>query len=145
MIDLCNSSNPENGIRFSENYLKLMQHLREFSFKNIYYHKRLSYFHDYAELIIRSIFRALKSFYSREKTLDHLNEYQLIYPLLVKEFTRWIIKYSHIQGFSRPADFQNKIIYDLNNEKDYLMSIVDFISGMTDNFAIKIFKELTSF
>lgn len=145
MIDLCSSSNPQEGIRFSSEYLELMKHLKQFSYKNVYYHQRLSYFQDYAELIIRSIFKALKSLYKKEKTLMVLEDYQLIYPQLVKEFKKWIIKYSTIEGFPRPMNYQNDIVYDLGEEKDYMLCIIDFISGMTDHFAIKIFKELTRF
>ena len=145
MIDLCDSSDPEEGIRISSDSLKLMKHLREFSYKNIYHHERLSYFQEYAELIIRSIYKALKGFYEKENTLANLKRYQHIYPLLIKEFTRWIIKYSSLEGMSRPREYKNSLVYDIKDEKDYRRSIIDFISGMTDNFAIKLFKELTTF
>jgi dGTPase len=36
-------------------------------------------------------------------------------------------------------------VYDIENEVDYKRAIVDYISGMTDSFAIKVFHELTSF
>ena len=39
----------------------------------------------------------------------------------------------------------NKIIYDINNEMDYKQAIIDYISGMSDNYAIKIYKELIEF
>ncbi len=145
MIDLCRCSNPEEGIRFSNEYLELMKHLKQFSYKNIYYHQRLSYFRDYAELILQSIFKALKGFYHKKKMLTTIDDYQLIYPSLVKEFKKWIVKHSFIEGYPRPNKYQNNIIYDLGEEKDYLLCIIDFISGMTDHFAIKIFKELTRF
>ena len=145
MINLCSSSNPEEGIRFSSEYLELMKHLKAFSYKNVYYHERLSYFQDYAELILRSVYKALKSFYQKDKTLSMLEGYQFIYPQLVKEFKKWVIKYSIIEGSPRPNNFQNDIVYDLGKEKDYLLCIIDFISGMTDQFAIKIFRELTRF
>jgi len=33
----------------------------------------------------------------------------------------------------------------MKNYMNYLQAIIDFISGMTDSFAVKVFNELTSF
>ena len=39
----------------------------------------------------------------------------------------------------------NKQIYDISEETDYKNAIIDFISGMSDNFAINVYNELISF
>ena len=39
----------------------------------------------------------------------------------------------------------NKIVYNLKEQVEYQKAIIDFISGMSDNFAIAIFNEIISF
>ena len=34
---------------------------------------------------------------------------------------------------------------DINNEMDYKQAIIDYISSMTDKFAIKVYEELITF
>ena len=47
IINLCQMSNPDNGIRFSDEYLKLINAIKDFNYKNIYLHPRLNYFLSY--------------------------------------------------------------------------------------------------
>ena len=61
-------------------------------------------------------------------------------------FTDWLIKYSNIDDKAHKLrKYRNVVIYDINNEMDYKQAIIDYISGMSDNYAIKIYKELTEF
>jgi dGTPase len=46
---------------------------------------------------------------------------------------------------NRNRKLRSEPIYDLTNQKEYHRAILDFIAGMTDNFAIKCFTELISF
>ena len=41
--------------------------------------------------------------------------------------------------------FKNKILYNIENKKDYSRAIVEYISGMTDKFAIDIYNEIIGF
>lgn len=42
--------------------------------------------------------------------------------------------------------YQNKIIYDFTkDEKAIIRCIIDYLSGMSDEYIIKIFNELISF
>jgi len=45
----------------------------------------------------------------------------------------------------RDPMYMNRVIYSLDKKDDYIMAIIDYISSMTDHFAIKIFNELTTF
>lgn len=147
IIDICNTSDPNDGIRLSPNYFELMKRLRDFSTKHIYKHKRLEIYKQYAKLIIESIYSVLKEAYRGEDTINELNlRYSEIYPLLTKYFVEWLKKYSkNIRGYEREGKYKNDIIYDMKNYMNYLQAIIDFISGMTDSFAVKVFNELTSF
>jgi dGTPase len=146
IIDLCKNSSPQNGIMLSEESLRVMNALKIFNYKNIYLHPRLDVFRDYARLIIRSLYSTLKKFYSKENTLEVLKKYIETYPVLAATFYEWLLKY----GVPNERDsvhnrYDNRILYDLRNEKDYLKAVIDFISGMTDVFAIRVFTETTRF
>jgi len=146
IMDLCRSSNPEKGIMFSKKYLDLINLVKEFNYKNIYFHKRLANYVKYSELILNSIFDALNDFYCGGKTMAVIADNAKIYPQLTKSFYEWLIKYSNVEPVLRKENkFENKILYDLKNKKDYIRASVDFISCMTDYFAITIFNELTNF
>ncbi|NLT95815.1 MAG: HD domain-containing protein [Clostridia bacterium] len=146
IVDLCNNSSPENGIRFSESYLNFIKALKDFSKKNIYGHPRLAIYKNYAELIIYSIFKTLKDLYKGESTLEEIEKYVDSYPLLLRTFKDWIYKYySPTKTFSRPEKYKNEELYSFESKESYIQSIIDFISGMTDGYAIRIFNELTTF
>lgn len=149
ILDICNSSSPEHGIRFSQNHFTLMEELRAFSEENIYAHERLSIFKSYAKLIIESIYKTLEGAYKKENTLKELEgKYLGVFHLLTKHFIEWLQKYAYNHThseFKRNKKYKNLLLYDMTDEKDYIQSIIDFISGMTDSFAIKVFNELTTF
>ena len=40
---------------------------------------------------------------------------------------------------------KNKIIFDINKKEDYIQSIIYYITGMTDKFAIDMYNEIIHF
>jgi len=148
IIDLCHHSSLGDGILFSKETLKFMMAVKEFNYENIYKHPRLNNFKRYSELLIESIFSTLEMLYKGQATIAELQRYikEQTYPVLAGTFCEWLQKYS--KGQNRRAlitKYENDEIYDLNDKKDYLRATIDFISGMTDSFAIKIFNEITMF
>jgi dGTPase len=68
------------------------------------------------------------------------------YPLLNENFSRWLVKYSNFAERKRKElKFQNRLVYDIENKNNYHQAIIDFIAAMTDNFALRVFSELTRF
>jgi dGTPase len=146
IIDLCQTSDPDSGIRFSKEYYEFLLALRRFSNKAIYLHPRLDDFKAYAKLIISTIFKFLLDLYDGKKTVQKLDRLRRAYPLVSECFYDWVVKYSDADIKKRKMRrYQNRIIYNIESRNQYIQSVLDFISGMTDNFAIKIFDELTSF
>lgn len=146
IINLCQESAPNKGLCFSKDFYDLITLTKKFNYENIYAHKRLDNFKKYVQLVIRCIFDTLQGLYNGENTINKLGIFKDIYPLLIKTFTEWLIKYANTGSKERRnLRLENKIIYNLENENDYTRAIINYISGMTDNFAIKVFQELTSF
>ncbi len=142
--DLCKNSNPDIGLSFSKEYYEIMKLIKDFNYKNIYNHKRLTAFHSYADLIIETILKTLCEYFDYSNTINNLQKDEIFYPVLCSTFKEWLIKYSDFatEEDRRNKKFVNKVIYDINNENDYKVAVIDFISGMTDSFAIKMFNEI---
>lgn len=146
-IDLCKNSNPDIGMCFSKEYFEIMKMIKDFNYQNIYNHKRLTTFHDYARLIIETITKTLLSYFDGRNSIYKIKKDETFYPLLCSTFSDWLIKYSNVATENERLNkkFLNKTIYNIENKKDYDTAVIDFISGMTDSFAIKMFNEIIAF
>jgi dGTPase len=147
IINLCKMSSPEAGIVFSEKYLKLINSVKAFNYKHIYKNKRLKYFGELASLVINSIYNVLAEMFAVKKQLKkNLDQAEIIYPSLVGAFKYWLTKYSDFDlELRKNSKFQNKLVYKMGVAADYKLAIIHYISSMTDQFAIKMFGELTRF
>ena len=146
IVDLCQNSSPKKGISFSANYLDLINTLKKFNYEYIYKHERLTNYKRYAELVIESIYQTLLNCYRGQDTLRALDRYRDVYPVLIQTFKDWLLKHSDVgRNDKKNSRYHNQVLYWLNNRTDYAQAIVDYISGMTDNFAIRIFNEITTF
>ncbi len=146
-IDLCKNSNPDIGLSFSREYFEIMNLIKDFNYQNIYNHKRLTTFHAYAKLILQTIADTLFSYYDGENSVYKIKCDEIFYPLLCSTFSDWLLKYSNTISSEEKKNkkFLNQTIYDINSQKDYNIAVIDFISGMTDSFAIKMFNEIITF
>lgn len=143
IIDLCENSTIKSGICLSQKNLDLMNALKKFNYESIYNHWKIENYKKFAELVISSIYEMLRKFYKKESTCNEIKKYTEVYPILCGVFLEWLKKYSYSD--KREIFYKNKVLYDLNREKDYVKAIVDFIAGMTDSFAIKLFNEIIMF
>jgi len=145
IIDLCKSSHPDTGICFSEKYLELINNVKKFNYQNIYNHKRLRSYEKYAKLVIESIFETLSDLYDGPDTYVGLRNAGHSFPLLSTAFSQWLAKYDMNPASANAEKYGNIKLYDLHKPLDYTLAISDFVASMTDNFAIEIFNELSSF
>lgn len=144
--DLCRNSSPENGLKFSKKTLELINNVYSFSKDKIYNNERLNIYKEFIKNIIYSIFNSLMEFYKGSKTINSINLKKRIYPKLLTEFYNWLEKYSVINGkLIREQKYKNKILYDIENKNTYTQAVIDYIAGMSDNFALTVFDELTTF
>ncbi|MBE6827205.1 MAG: HD domain-containing protein [Ruminococcaceae bacterium] len=151
IIDTCANSSIEKGICLSDRYADYLKQIKDFNYEYIYNNPRLSYFGEYAALVINSVFRALESAYSGRGTFAELEKMKSFYPSLAGDFADWLNKY--IEPDAVPEKYREnaercknrKIYSDLSDKKDYIRAVIDYISGMTDGYAIKVYNELISF
>lgn len=146
ITNLCKNSNPDIGLTFSSEYYDMMKKIKKFNYKKIYSNHRFEPFMNYATLVINSLFDFLNEYYDGRNTLTKLAKYQKFYPTLSLDFSDWLIKYSNIdERLHKLRKYRNIIIYDINDVMDYKQAIIDYISGMTDSYAIKAYNELIEF
>ncbi len=146
IINICANSNLEHGITFSKEYYEMMNEIKKFNYQKIYLNKRFKPFMRYAKLVLEGIFDFLLDNYASFNTIYKLKKYQKFYPTLTNDFTDWLIKYSNIDDkLHSIRKYRNKIIYDIQNQQDYKQAILDYISGMSDSYAIKAYSELIEF
>ncbi len=155
IIDICQNSTPDKGICLSEEKLQLFNEIKNYNYKTIYKSSKFNTYKSYVELMLNSIFKKLYDAYEQDRTITKLIEmYGKTYPKLTKTFCLWLGKYCVVKMSQQLTDEWRTQLGSLANEKIYgglcnrdiyTQAIVDYISGMTDAFAIMIFNELLSF
>lgn len=154
IVDMCEQSSPEKGLCFSEEYFKFILELKKFNFSRIYSHWRLKEFSIYAENVIKTIYRTLQRaqiYVQKGRTAQALKNY----PKLCSTFEDWLIRYTAYRPYiSEKHDFINKkailryntqIVFDVNDNESYTKCVIEYISGMTDQFAIQVYEEIIEF
>ena len=146
IVDLCQQSSPEAGLVFSPAHFKFMNKLKSFNYANIYRHWRLLEFQNYATVVIHTIYRLLSQtmpYVPSQKVGFCLKQY----PLLSATFEDWLVKYTSYNLEKRANIKFDSIqpVFDLSQPDSFNKCIIEFISGMTDQFAITIHEEIISF
>lgn len=154
IIDICENSSPEKGICLSEKYYKQLNEIKEFNYKYIYNHERLSAFKAYSKIVIKNIFNKLLRAYAGEFTWEKLRTLENESLTLVESFSKWLSRYcdteivpeneKSLKELALKCE-NNKIYGRLENKEVYVQAILDYLAGMTDRFAIKIFNEFLAY
>ena len=150
--DICENSSPERGICLSEKFSRQLDEIKEFNIRYIYRNKRFMPYQDYSELVIRQIFESLYDLYDAEKIWENLQKEKAYRPDTMESFEGWLAEYcekdfvpeGNLKARAN-ASINRKIYGRLETEEQYVRAIIDYISGMTDRFAIKVFNELLKY
>lgn len=150
--DICANSSPREGIRLSDEALKKLNAIKAFNTKNIYANPRFKPYQDYAALVLGSLFNVLMSLYVPEYAVNNVVGAQKRYPLLCSSFSGWLAKLCSPEILPEgqlkelSARCKNVKVYaDLSDERTYAQAAIDFLAGMTDKFAVKVYGELLTF
>ena len=142
--DLCENSTLEDGLKFSDEAYEIMDKIKQFNYKKIYNNEKIQPTTRYFKVLMNEIFYTLKKEYAGMNTIDNIYKLKRYYPELSDGFSGWLEKYTNSDK-KDTEKYDNKIVYDLNNEKDYYRAIIDYIAGMTDQYVVRIYGELISF
>ena len=92
------------------------------------------------------------SFYQGKYTWTALEENEHFTPTLVNSFQKWLARYCSVEIVPNgelktlALSCENRKIYqELETREIYTQAIIDYISGITDRFAITLFNELLEY
>lgn len=151
IYDVCRNSTPEKGICLSDAFAQQLRDIKEFNYKYIYRNKRLEPFAQYAHVVLEQLFLTLLDAYDGPNTINVLRDRAKIYPEFMGAFSDWLSKFitpdpDLFDITEKTVKCQNRKIYGtLETEEIYKGAILDYISGMSDNYAIKVFNELITY
>ena len=146
VLNLCTNSSIENGLCFSEDCFQVLKLVKQFNYKYICNHPRIQKFKKYATLIIETLFEQLGVNMTPDSVRDIIPREKILYPKLYTTFEGWLIKYSDYNLKEKEnRNCKNKLIYHLDDEIEYKNCVLDFLSGMSDTFAIDTFNEVITF
>lgn len=144
VCDLCQNSSFEKGLCFSKKAYDLMNKIKEFNYKHIYFSRRTITSIKYFELVINEIYNILFECFDNKNTLKNLKELEKFYPKLIDGFYHYLENYCNFSNRNE-LKLKNKLVFDLSIKEDFSRAIISYISGMTDNFAIEMYNELIRF
>ena len=142
--DLCDNSTIEEGLKFSPEAYEVMEKIRKFNYQKIYLNEKIQPTIRFFKVLMNELFYTLKKEYNGMNTIKNIKKMKRYYPELSERFANWLEKYCNTEDKDEKS-FANKVIYDLNNEKDYYRAVIDYIAGMTDQYVVRIYNELISF
>ena len=152
IYDVCRNSSPDTGVRLSEEFSQQLNEIKQFNTDHIYRNKRLVPFTEYARVVITQLFEVLLDAYRGEETIAELRKRAEVYPELMNAFADWLSKFCEPQlnlfenVNEHTVQCMNRKIYGtLETEQIYIQAILDYISGMSDNYCIKVFNELITY
>lgn len=147
ILDLGENSNPHDGIRFSDEAFEVLTQIQAFNYKNIYHHRRLNGYKDYGELIIHRVYDALIELYNDGRMFEKRHYFDKQFPTLTTNFLEWIGDYwDKTDRESETCVLKNKVVYHVEDQpRDFYKAVIDYISGMTDQFIERIYQELIRF
>ena len=136
--DIIQNSSLVKGIGFSEPVSRIMDAVKDYNTKNIYYRNDVrTVSKEKCEKVLNTIFNFYSSMYRGSQTIDMLPANDRY----INNFRDWLVAYSDTKY--RTPHQKNEIIYHLENPKDYLQAVVDYMSGMTDKFALSTYNHIT--
>ena len=142
IYDLCKNSSPANGLCFSNSSLEIMNKIKDFNYKYIYFNDILKPSDNYFEVVIYQIYNTLKNLYNGNDTYSVFDKYKRFYPNLLSSFSDWLNNFSTLSDRNK---LKNKILFDMSIPENYYFAIICYISGMTDKFAIDTYNEIIGF
>lgn len=134
--DIVKNSSPLRGIGLSQGVAEVMDSIKKYNMEHIYVRDDVRLIsQSQTNNILATVFKYYDSLYKGSNTIQ---------SLAVKKdfqnacFRDWLVKYTD-SPFKNPSD-KNETVYDLRDRTNYRQAIIDYISGMTDSFAIKTYN-----
>ena len=144
VCDLCKNSSPDNGLCFSDDAFNLLNKVKNFNYKHIYFSNKIRNSVPYFELVINKIYDILYECFDEKSTLQNLYNLKFSYPKLINGFYNFMENYCSFADRTK-LKLSNTIVFDISKKDDFCKALLSYISGMTDNFAIDTYNKIIGF
>lgn len=126
---LCNESSIDKGLCYPAKIAEHIKRVKTFCIEKIYNNWRLLAFKDYAWVVLKTLYDVL---------INRYKSGELRYcPTLSQNFGEWLSRYeSQKSAFERPA---------LDEKDSYKKCVIEYISGLSDMYALRLYNEVISF
>lgn len=150
IISVCENSTPEKGILLSDKYNEMLCDIKRFNYEHIILSKRFDAYKTYVSTVIRAVYETLIGAYKGADTIPELLKMQSCYPTLITDFTDLLYRNVSPEILGGKSGelrrYRNEKIYGrLESRERYVQAIIDYISGMTDRYAVGVYNELLRF
>ena len=154
--DIIDNSSPDCGIRLSSTALQQLNDLKQFNYEHIYHNEKFDAYNRYCELVISEIYRYLMNAYKGDDTVASLIKNAALgrnTDSLYSGFIAWAIQYCNPKRLNSQVKDQyplekycnEKVYGELNVKKVYARAVIDYISEMTDRFAVDAHNSIISY
>ncbi|MDD2634164.1 MAG: HD domain-containing protein [Bacteroidales bacterium] len=126
ILDLISNSADKDYVGFSDETYQIVTKLKHFNYKNIYEHPELKRYDIFCDRIISNLFEYLMEIFTKSN-----------YDYLKYNESRIELDVNFADYLKGMAQFYQ------NNKDDKKQIITDFISGMTDDYALESIKQIT--
>lgn len=126
VLDLIETSKSAGELRFSDDRFAVINELKRFNYQTIYFHPKLREYETFCRRIIRSLFEHLSDLL--EKKGHDFTAYAASVIRLDRAFGNFLQKMHRF--YAQEGDHPHRIV-------------TDYISGMTDLYALSCIKEIT--
>lgn len=136
--DIVRNSSPQKGIGLSAEGIHVMNEVKKYNMEHVYSKDEVrAISRAQTENILESIFLYYDKMYKGQSTVSLLMNNGDKY---CNSFSKWLTQRS--ATLCRNIHDKNASVYSLNNKSDYRQAIIDYISGMTDTFAMKTYNHI---
>ena len=86
----------------------------------------------------------MKCCFNGKSAFSSVQTLQKFYPKLYNGFSNFLYSFYDYPN-RKDSKFKNKILFSDSSASDFCRSILFFIAGMTDNYAMEIYDEIVGF
>ena len=131
-------------------YNEMLNDIKHFNYEHIIFNKRFDAYKVYVSTVIRAVYDTLIGAYDGGATIGSLLKMQSCYPKLITDFTDLLYRNVSADMLGSKAGelrrYRNEKIYgSLETREIYVQAIIDYISGMTDRYAVEVYNELLKY